>query len=111
MKKTYLLLTILGFILPNIFVAKVSIETGNILLYRDIPTTFRQMFANDISTTFMIDLLFVVALFMIWSWREARKHSMNNVWMAWLFTFAFGLAGGLPFFLYLRERKRETLED
>ena len=109
MKKTYLLLSILGFILPNILVAKVSVETGNILLYRDMATTLQQMFANDISTIFMIDLFYVVILFLFWSWREGRKYQMNNVWLAWLLTFAFGLAGGLPFFLYLREQKREML--
>jgi len=43
MKKTYLLLTMIGFIIPNIFVAKVGVETGNILLWTDIPTTFNQM--------------------------------------------------------------------
>jgi hypothetical protein len=105
MKKTYLVLAIIGFILPSIFVAKVSIETGNILLYTNPIETFTQMFANDISSAFVMDLLYVVVLFMIWSFREAKKHKMTNWWIAWFVTFAFGIASGLPFFLYLRERK------
>ncbi|MEQ9423168.1 MAG: DUF2834 domain-containing protein [Cyclobacteriaceae bacterium] len=103
MKRTYLILTVIGFILPNIFVAKVSIETGNILLYADFIETFKQMFANDISSAFVIDLLFVVMLFLAWTYIEAKKLKMKGVWLVWLFTFAFGIAGGLPLFLYLRE--------
>lgn len=105
MKKTYLILTIVGFILPNIFVAKVGLETGNILLWTDIPTTFNQMFANDIVAAFMIDLFFIVFLFLLWSYQEAQKYQMKNWWLVLLFTFAFGIASGLPFFLYLREKE------
>ena len=105
MKKTYLVLTIIGFILPNIFVAKVGLESGNILLWTDIPTTFNQMFANDIAAAFMMDLFCIVFLFLIWSYQEAQKHQLKNWWLVILFTFAFGIASGLPLFLYLREEK------
>lgn len=108
MKKVYLILTIIGFILPGIFVAKVSWETGNILLYADAIETFRQMFANDISSAFVIDLLFIVMLFLYWSYQEAKKENMKRVWLVWIWTFAFGIASGLPLFLYLRELKREN---
>ena len=103
MKKTYLVLTAIGFILPNIFVLKESVETGNILLYTYPINTFQQMFANNVSSAFAIDLFFVVALFLIWSYQEAKKHKMKTPWLVWVFTFAFGLAGGLPLFLYWRE--------
>ena len=105
MKKTYLLLTIIGFILPNTFVAKVGIETRNILLWTDIPTTFNQMFANDIATAFIMDLFFIVFLFLIWSYKETKKYQLKNWWLIILFTFAFGIASGLPLFLYFREDK------
>ncbi len=111
MKKKYLLLTIIGFILPNIFVAKVSIETGNILLWTDIMTTIQQMFANDISTAFMLDLFFIVLLFLIWSYQEAKRHQIKRFWLSWLWTFAFGIASGLPLFLYLREINKESSES
>ena len=108
MKRVYLILAIIGFILPNIFAFKVSYETGNILLYTDIPTTLQQMFANDIATAFVIDLLFIVVLFLAWSYREARRLAIKQVWLVWIFTFAFGIAGGLPLFLYFREDKLNT---
>jgi len=107
MKKLYLILAIVGFILPNIFVLKVSIETGNILLWTDIPTTFYAMFANDIASAFMTDLFYMVVLFMIWSYQEAKQHNIPNYWYTWILTFAFGIAGGFPLFLYLKEKQLE----
>lgn len=108
MKKIYLILAIIGFVLPNIFVLKVSIETGNILLWKDIPTTFYSMFANDIASAFMTDLLYMVILFMFWSYQEAQKHQINNYWMTWIATFLFGIAGGFPLFLYFKEKQLEA---
>lgn len=105
MKKTYLLLTIVGTILPSIFVIKESITTGNILLYRYPIDTFNSMFINNISSAFMLDLLFIVSLFLFWSYKEAKHCNMKNIGWVWLYTFAFGIAGGLPLFLYLREKK------
>ena len=110
MKKTYLLLTLIGFLLPNFFVAKVMLETGNILLYADIPATLSGMFANDICTAFVLDLLFIVMLFLWWSYTEAKKHNMKYLWAVWLWTFAFGIASGLPLFLYLREKVSDSGE-
>ncbi len=104
MKQLYLLLSIIGFVLPNIWVAKVSAETGNFLLWLNPKATFTNMFANDISSAFAVDLLFVVMVFFIWSYREAHKRGVRKVYYVWAATMLFGLAGGFPLFLYLRER-------
>ncbi|MEQ8425560.1 MAG: DUF2834 domain-containing protein, partial [Cyclobacteriaceae bacterium] len=63
MKKLFLILAIVGFIAPNIFVMIVSVETGNILLWLHPGATIRGMFANNISSAFIVDLLFVVMVF------------------------------------------------
>lgn len=105
MKRTYLFLTIIGTLLPSIFVLKESIETQNYLLYARPMDTFKGMFANNISSAFMMDLLFIVLLFLIWSFFEARKLQLKVLPWIWIYTFAFGIAGGLPLFLYFRERK------
>lgn len=104
MKNFYLVLAITGFILPNIFVAKVSFETGNILLWTDIPATFQGMFANNIAAAFMTDLLYVVIVFLIWSYQEAKTHTIPKYWWTWILTFMFGIAGGFPLFLYLKHK-------
>ncbi len=106
MKNTYLLLAILGFIAPNIFVVFESIETGNILFYTNPMATIDGMFANTISTAFMVDLLFVVLVFFIWSYHEAKKYHIKRVWLIWVLTLLFGIAGAFPLFLYLKEKSK-----
>lgn len=110
MKKVYLTLTIIGTILPNVFVVMESIQSGNYLLYRNPLDTFNGMFSNNISSAFVVDLLFVVVLFLIWSYKEAQQRKMKNVYFYWLYTFAFGIAGGLPLFLYFREKQLHQKE-
>lgn len=105
MKNFYLVLTVVGFIAPNIFVAMESFETGNILLWLDPKATLSGMFGNNISTTFIVDLLVVVLVFFFWTFHEARKLKIKKLWLIWLLTMLFGLAGTLPLFLYLRETK------
>ena len=108
MKKTYLSLTIIGTILPNIFVTMEGIESGNYLLYTNPIDTFNGMFANNISSAFVTDLLFIVMLFLVWSYSEAKRNNIKNIALIWIYTFAFGIAGGLPLFLYIRETNKNT---
>ena len=103
MKTVYLILTVLGFTAPNILVTKVGIETGNFLLYSDIPATISGMFANDISSAFVVDLLVTVVVFFFWTHAESRRLGMNAPWLIWVLTMLFGLSGTLPLFLYQRE--------
>lgn len=104
MKRTYWWLSIVGFVLPNIWVAKVSIETGNLMLWFDPRVTFTSMFANDISSAFSVDLLFVVLVFFIWTYTETQKLKIKNLYAVWIATMLLGLAGAFPLFLYFRER-------
>ncbi|MBT8299517.1 MAG: DUF2834 domain-containing protein [Maribacter sp.] len=106
MRKGYLFLAVIGFIAPNIFVFLETIETGNILFYTNPMATINGMFANTISTAFMVDLLFVVLVFFIWSYHEAKKHGIKRVWLIWILALLFGIAGAFPLFLYLREKSK-----
>lgn len=108
MKNIYLLLAVAGFIAPNIFVMQESLETGNWLLWLDPTATINGMFGNRISTAFIIDLLFAVFIFFMWSYTEAKKTGIKNVWVIWVLTMLFGMAGTFPLFLYLRERKTNS---
>ena len=106
MKSTYLFLTILGFIAPNIFVFQESRATGNWLFWLDPGATLSGMFPNRIATAFMVDLLFVVLVFFIWSYYDAKRRSIKHLVWVWLATLLFGLAGAFPLYLYLRERSK-----
>ncbi len=110
MKKFYLVLSIIGFIAPNILVYMVSVETGNILLLLNPSATVAGMFANQISAAFIVDLLVVVLVFFIWSYSEAKRYKIKRVWIYWLLTLLFGMAGAFPLFLYTIETKRNKKE-
>jgi len=110
MKSLYLALTILGFIAPNIFVFKESIESGNVLLLLDPSSTMQGMFGSRISTAFVTDLLFAVFVFFIWTYAESKRLGMRNTWVIWLLTLLFGMAGSFPLFLYLREKRINPVE-
>ena len=104
MKRLYLLLSIIGFIAPSILVAIESVETGNILLYTNPIATIEGMFSNRISTIFMIDLLFTVMVFFVWTYVDGKKAGIKNIRLVWILTMLLGLAGGFPFYLYLKEK-------
>jgi len=103
MKKLYLILAVIGFIAPNYFVLQESINTGNILLWMHPAATISGMFANLVSTAFIVDLLIVVLIFFIWTYNEAKLHKVKNLWLVWLLTMLFGMSFTFPLFLYLRE--------
>lgn len=107
MKKAYLALAALGFVAPNIFATKVGMETGNYMLYTDPLTTINQMFANDIASTFIVDLLIACVVFFVWTFVESKRSGMKAPWVIWILTLLFGLSGTLPLFLYQRELAKE----
>ncbi|MGD1847566.1 MAG: DUF2834 domain-containing protein [Salibacteraceae bacterium] len=104
----FLLLSIIGFILPNILVVQESLESGNFLLYADPVATFSAMFANRISSIFAIDLLFVTLVFFGWSFALTSAHHRTRLLGIWAATMAFGLAFGFPFFWWWQAHVRES---
>ena len=82
-------------------------DTGNVLLWLDPQATMNGMFVTMISKAFVSDLLLAVLVFFVWSYYEARRLQIKNVWIIWLITMLFGLAGSFPLFLYLRAKKIE----
>jgi hypothetical protein len=47
----------------------------------------------------------VVVTALVWMTRESRRVGLTRAWRFWVLTFAFGLGGTLPLFLYFRERR------
>ena len=111
MKRLYAVLSVIGYIASNWFVVLVSIESGNVLLWTRPLETMAGMFANRIAAAFAIDLLFVALVACIWFYSEGRRLGMRRIWIYWVLTLAFGLAGTLPLFLLNRERRLEQLES
>ncbi len=105
MKKIYLLFSILGYLSTNLLVLLESFENKNILLLTNLDETIAALFSNRISTIFAIDFLFVVLVFFVWTFVETRRLGMKKVWLYWVLTILFGLAGTLPLFLLAREKQ------
>ena len=110
MKRTYIFLSVIGFIAPNISVVKESIESGNALFWLDPQATIHAMFGNSISTAFIVDLFAAALTFVVWTYLEAKRLKIKNVWLIWVLLLLFGMGGTFPLFLYLREKKKEQNE-
>jgi len=107
MKKFYLIMTIIGFAVPNYFVLRQSLLTDNWLLWRKPLETSELVFANFASSAFMTDLMILLPIFFIWMIYEASNINMKRVWLYIPLALLFGLSFALPLFLYVRQRHLE----
>ena len=104
MRKLYLLLAVIGFVLPYYFFVSFLIENG-----LDLQLLFSQLFANDISTFFAVDLIITAIVFLVFLYAEAPRYQMQNWWLFLVATLAVGPSFAFPLFLYFREGRTEAL--
>jgi hypothetical protein len=102
-KNIYLVLALIGLIAPYLFFFKFLGTNG-----LDMALLIQQLFANNISTFFAVDLIISFIVFWIYMVSEASKLQMRNWWLYILASLAVGLSFALPLFLYFRERKLES---
>ena len=108
MKTFYIVAAIAGYAAVNSLMLLESVQEGNILLWTKPLESAAGMFANRISTIFVIDLFLVVAVAFVWMYDEGQRLGVKRVWLYWLLTMLFGLAGTLPLFLNARRRALEA---
>jgi len=87
MKKFYLIISIIGFALPYYFLVKFLLEYGF-----DFSLLISQLFASSISAFFAIDLIITGAVYIVYSFEEAKRTGINNWWVYAAFTFTNRLA-------------------
>jgi hypothetical protein len=104
MRKLYLVLAVLGFVLPYYFFLSFLIENGP-----DLGLLVSELFVNDISTFFAVDLIITALVFLVFMLREAGRYQMRNWWLYILATLAVGPSFAFPLFLYFREARIATL--
>jgi hypothetical protein len=102
-KFAYLILTVIGFILPYYFLISFLITHG--LAAR---LFLNQLFGTPISTFFATDLLISCVVFMIFLRREAERQAMKYQWVYWISLLTVGLSFALPLFLWVREGHLES---
>lgn len=104
MKRIYLLLAILGALLPLSQFVPASLEgsfsVGN-LISELMATRNLRGIAFDLMIAAITGVVFMV--------REGRRLKVRILWLPLLGTFLVGFSFGLPFFLYLRERTLEKV--
>ena len=100
MKWLYLVAAILGTVLPMSFFVPFVAEHGfNLTLF------FRQLFQNNISAGFTMDLFVTALVLWLFVFSEGRKRAMRNLWVYVVCTCLVGVSLALPLFLFNRERK------
>lgn len=106
MKTSYLLLAVLGTIIPCYFFELFIMEQG-----MDLLEFVRQLFANGPSSGFTADILISSAVFWLWSFREARQLGMQNWGLYVVLNLMIGLSCALPLFLWRRHIRLESAKS
>jgi len=102
MKRVYLVLAIVGLVAPYYFLIQFMAAHG-----LNLGLLAEQLFATSISTFFAVDLMITAIVFWVWSNREARHHAIGNWWLFVVATLTIGPSFALPFFLFVRESRRQ----
>ena len=98
MRKLYLFLAVIGWVLPYYFFLPFLVANG-----LDLRLLVSQLLANDISTFFAVDLIITAVVFLLFSYRESQRLGMGRWWVYVVATLLVGPSFALPLFLYVRE--------
>ena len=102
-KNIFLILAIIGFIVPYYFFLQLPAENGS-----NLSSLIQPFFANNFMKGAAMDLTISVIVFWIFAFAEAKRLQMKNPWLYVLATLLVGMSFALPLFLYFRERNLET---
>ena len=106
LKWVYLLLAILGAVLPtlaNIEFAKSYGPAFDIQLFIELANN------NPASQSLSRDLFIGSSAVFVWIISESKRLEMKNLWIVILTTFTIAFAFSAPLFLYLRELRIEEM--
>jgi hypothetical protein len=100
MRWLYLLLAILGAVLPySQFVPWLAAHGLNLRLL------IEELFSGHVSAFFGLDVIVSALALLIFIFREGTERKMRMLWLPVAATCLIGVSCGLPLFLYLRERQ------
>jgi hypothetical protein len=101
MKRLYLLLAIIGAVVPLLLYANFfsTVEAN-------LPLFVEAVLANNASAGIAADALIAAVAFLIWSFVDARALGVPRWWLVPLATVLVGLSLGLPLYLYMRSDRR-----
>jgi hypothetical protein len=98
-ERLLLVLTVIGFVVPNVCVGLFSAEEG-----LDLGGYFSLWTASTPSTQLLLDLTIAAIAFFVWAAVEGPRARVRRWWLCIPATLLVGLCFGLPLFLLMRER-------
>lgn len=96
-KNVFLVLAVIGAIIPWIFFANFIAVEGF-----DLPLFVRSMFVNGSAGGFSADVLISSVVFWVWSYADSRKRGIRRWWVIVPANLLVGLSLALPLYLYMR---------
>lgn len=96
----YLVAAILGTVLPLSYLFPFLVTHG-----LDLPLLFKQLFQNNVSAFFGVDVFISAFTLWLFVYAEGRRRGMKHLWVYVLCTLLVGVSLGLPLFLFFRERQ------
>ncbi|MBT5873300.1 MAG: DUF2834 domain-containing protein [Candidatus Latescibacteria bacterium] len=102
MRKIYLILAVIGAVVPYAFFIDFFQSNGV-----DLPAFMVGLFANGAAGGFSADLLISSFVFWILMFTQARKHDGPSPYLFIALNLTIGLSCALPAYLYARERAFE----
>jgi len=100
MQWIFLVLAIIGAVLPLSYFIPFLLAHGF-----DLPLIVRELFKNNISASFGLDVIISALVVYIFFFLEGRRRGMKQLWVYVICTTFVGVSMGLPLFLFFRERK------
>jgi hypothetical protein len=98
MKTTYLVLFVVGCVLPLSQLAPWLAANGGL----DVRLFLADLFANRISGFFALDVVVSAVVVLLWTWDQWRRGRLSRPMLPVLATLLVGVSAGLPLALYLR---------
>lgn len=102
LKNVYLLLAGLGTVLPTWQVFMFLRSAGF-----DVPEFFRQSVANHVAAALSLDVTIASVALWVLVLTDGRMAGVRKLWAPLAANIVFGLAAGLPLYLYMREAQLE----
>lgn len=102
-KSLYLILSILGLVIPYAEFIPWVMQHG-----LNLPLFLRELFANRIGAFFAMDVLVSAVVLVGFTLIESRRVGIRHRWLVIVAVLTVGVSLGLPLFLYLREQRLES---
>ena len=97
-KHLYLILAVLGVVLPYAWFVPWLLEHG-----LNVGLLVEEIFASRISAFGWLDVIVSALALLVFIFTDRQERNVKLFWLPVLGTFAVGVSLGLPLYLYLRE--------